>query len=238
MSCVLSVWSQDITLLQCSKDDMNTNLKTTVVVYNGEAEEQDKEQYNLLLTKLWWRRKFSYLAASDSHFNEVAKKQWIKANVLIDCGCYGTLCLDALAKKMGCSCSTKNQYKLWINHACVLQLTNNAVRIDLAKCVSDNWTDTYLNKSNILSYSPEHGNPIGGYLTRISSYPHLNNIKLPILEHSYVNITIGMVFTNNEHLLITVHSRDSLLVIEIGLLHGKHHLGWLFLAVNREGKKG
>ena len=91
ISCVLSVWSQDITLLQFSKDDMNTYLKTTVVVYNGEAEEQDKEQYNLLLTKLWWRRKFSYLAASDSHFNEVAKKQWIKANVLIDCGCYGTL---------------------------------------------------------------------------------------------------------------------------------------------------
>ena len=39
-------------MLQFSKDDMNTNLKTTVVVYNGEAEEQDKEQYNLLLTKL------------------------------------------------------------------------------------------------------------------------------------------------------------------------------------------
>ena len=69
------------------------------------------QQCNLLLTKLWWRRKFSYLAASDSHFNQVAKKQWINAYASIDCGCNGTLCPDALAKKMGCSCSTKNWYK-------------------------------------------------------------------------------------------------------------------------------
>ena len=53
----------------------------------------------------------------------------------------------------------------------------NVVRIDAleAKCVSDDCTDTYLNKNVILPYSPKLGNPTDGYLTRISSYPHLNN---------------------------------------------------------------
>lgn len=128
------------------------------------------------------------------------KKKWIKANALIDCGCNGTLCLDSLAKKM--ECSIDNRYKVWINHACGSQLTN-AVRIDAleAKGVGEDCSDTYLIKNvDSLPELPKHGNPIGGSLTRINSYPHLKNIQLPVLEHSNVDIIIG---TNNEHLLIT-----------------------------------
>ena len=126
--------------------------------------------------------------------------KWVKANALIDCGCNGTLCLDSLAEKM--ECPVDKQYKVWINHACGSKLTN-AVRIDAieAKGVGKDHSATYIIRDvDSLSELPKHGNPIGGSLTRITSFPHLKGIKLPVLEHSNVDIIIG---TNNEHLLIT-----------------------------------
>ena len=131
--------------------------------------------------------------------------EYVKANALLDSACNGTMCLNTLAKKLGCSQSKK--YKLWINHACGSKLTE-AVKIDslVAKAVDadESGATLMINDIDSVAELPKHGNPVSGTLTPVESFPHLEGLNLPVIDSSGVDILIG---TNNEHLIVAIDRR-------------------------------